>query len=98
MTFAFVVFYRFKLMTSDEVEKARGFWREYIEKNWPKELTILGDYRHAWGTEWSGFLFLETKNPQTFFEFWPLFRDETRWYIENTRTVIGLKREPADWL
>ena len=85
-------------MTSDEADKARDFWREYIETSWPKELNILGDYRHAWGTEWSGFLFLETDNPQTFFEFWPQFRDKTRWYVENTKTVIGLKRTPTEWL
>ena len=85
-------------MTSEEAEKAREFWREFSEKEWPKDIAIIGDYRHAWGTEWSGFLLLETDTPQIFFEFWPKFRDKTRWYIENTRTVIGLKRKPADWL
>lgn len=98
MTYGFVVFYRFHLMKEEDAKKAREFWAEYIKEEWPKEINLLGDYRHAWGSEWNGFLLLETKNPQSFFEFWPLFRDKTRWYVENTRTVIGLKREAKEWL
>ncbi|MGY5875524.1 MAG: hypothetical protein RTU30_07245 [Candidatus Thorarchaeota archaeon] len=98
MTYAFVVFYRFRMMSAEEADKARNFWKEYLSEHWPKELTILGDYKHAWGTEWSGFLLLESENPLTFFEFWPVFRDKTRWYVDNTRTVIGFKRKPAEWI
>ena len=67
-------------------------------KKWPEELRIIGDYRFAWGTEWNGFLVLETDNPELFFNFWPRFRNKTRWYVDNTKTVIGLKRYPAEWL
>ncbi len=85
-------------MSPEESERARDFWRKYSVEDWPKTLSIVGDYRHAWGTEWSGFLLIETESPQTFFEFWPIFRDKTRWYIENTQTVIGLKRKATEWM
>lgn len=98
MTYSFVVFYRFMKMTPEEAGKAKEFWSEFSNKNWPEELVIIGDYRYAWGTEWNGYLLLETENPQLFFDFWPRFRDKTRWYIDNTRTVIGQKREAAEWL
>lgn len=85
-------------MKEDDVKKAREFWSNYIKEEWPDDIRLLGDYRHAWGSEWNGFLLLESENPQAFFEFWPFFRDKTRWYVENTRTVIGLKREAEEWL
>ena len=98
MTFSFVVFYRFLRMTAEQADQAKEFWQEFSQKDWPEELHIVGDYRFAWGTEWNGFLFLETENPQLFFDFWPRFREKTRWYIENTRTIIGIKRSPTEWL
>ena len=98
MTYGFIVLYRFQLMDEANAKKAREFWSKYLKEDWPADLKLLGDYRHAWGSEWNGFLLLETESPQTFFEFWPLFRDKTRWYVENTRTIIGLKREPKEWL
>ncbi len=98
MTYGFIVFYRFKLMDADEAKESREFWQRFRTESWPKELKIVGDYRHAWGTEWNGFLIIETESPQLFFEFWPTFREETRWYVENTRTVIGFKSDPKEWL
>ena len=80
-------------MTSEEAKQAKEFWIKLTQEEWPEDIRIVGDYRHAWGTEWNGFLFLETSNPQRFFEFWPRMRDKTRWFIENTKTVIGLKRD-----
>ena len=98
MTFAFIIYYRFMKMTSEEAQKAKEFWAEFSTKNWPEELKIVGDYRYAWGTEWNGFMLLESESPQLFFDFWPRFRNKTRWYIENTKTVIGHKRDPTEWL
>lgn len=98
MTYAFVVFYRFQLMTPDDVEKAREFWAEFMKGSWPEQLTLVGDYKYAWGTDWNGFLLIETKDPQSFFEFWPVFRDKTRWYVQNTRTIVAIKRETMDWM
>ena len=93
VSYAFVVFYQFKVMSSEEAKKAKEFWAKLTQQDWPEDIIIVGDYRHAWGTEWNGFLFLEASNPQRFFEFWPRMRDKTRWFIENTRTIIGLKRD-----
>ncbi|MHA1636636.1 MAG: hypothetical protein ACTSUB_01360 [Candidatus Thorarchaeota archaeon] len=98
MTYAFIIYYRFMKMTPEEAQKAKQFWAEFSTKNWPDELIIVGDYRYAWGTEWNGFMLLESENPQMFFDFWPRFRNKTRWYIENTKTVIGQKRNPTEWL
>ncbi len=98
MTYGFVVFYRFRPMTKEEAEKSKKFWRQFRTESWPDELKIVGDYRYAWGTDWNGYLVVETENPQLFFEFWPVFREATRWYIENTRTVIGIRRAPEDWM
>ena len=79
-------------MSSEEAKQAKEFWLNLTKEEWPDDIHIVGDYRHAWGTEWNGFLLMETNNPERFFEFWPRLRDKTRWFIENTRTVIGLKR------
>ncbi len=92
MTYAFCVFYRFRLLSPEESEKAREFWKVFSKEDWPQELKIIGDYSFAWGTEWNGFLLIESENAEMFFQFWPRFREKTRWYIENTRTVIGKKR------
>ena len=86
------------MMTPEQAGEAKEFWEEFGRGSWPEHLKIIGDYKYAWGTEWSGFLLLETEDPQTFFEFWPIFRDRTRWYIDNTRTVISVKREARDWM
>lgn len=85
-------------MTPEQAGEARQFWSEFSKDDWPKDLRIVGDYSYAWGTEWNGFLLIETEKPELFFEFWPRLRDKTRWYITNTRTVIGIKREPEGWL
>ena len=93
MTYGFVIFYRFKLMTKEEAKKAKTFWKDIPKDNWPKNLRVVGDYSYAWGSEWNGFFLVETEKVEMFFEFWPLFRNMTRWYIENTRTIIGRKTD-----
>ena len=98
MTYGFIVFYRFQLMTPEQGSKAKEFWDEFGKGSWPQQLKLLGDYKHAWGSDWSGFLLIETEDPQSFFEFWPIFRDKTRWYIENTRTIVAIKRDAKDWM
>ncbi|MFX1273312.1 MAG: hypothetical protein ACFFAX_16640 [Promethearchaeota archaeon] len=98
MTYAFIVFYRFQLMDEEKAKKARKFWTVYSKDDWPSDIKILGDYRHAWGSDWNGFLLLEVEKPERFFEFWPKFRDKTRFYLDNTRTIIGAKRDTDEWL
>ncbi len=98
MSYGFIVFYRFQLMTPEQAGKAKEFWDEFGKGSWPEHLKLIGDYKHAWGSDWSGFLLIETEDPQSFFEFWPIFRDKTRWYIENTRTIVAIKRDAKDWM
>lgn len=98
MTYAFVVFYRYHLMTPEEAGKAREFWSEFAKGSWPEQLPIVGDYKYAWGSDWNGFLLIESDDPQSFFEFWPIFRNKTRWYIENTRTIVAIKRDTSEWM
>ena len=98
MTYAFIVFYHLKPMTEEESLKAREFWIEFSQTDWPSELAIIGDYSYAWGSEWNGFLLIESENPEMFFDFWPKFRDKTRWYIDNTRTIIARKQDPSKWM
>ena len=98
MTYGFIVFYRFQLMTPEQAGKAKEFWDEFGKGSWPEHLKLIGDYKHAWGSDWSGFLLIETDDPQSFFKFWPIFRDKTRWYIENTRTIVAIKRDAKDWM
>ena len=91
LTYAFIVFYRYRTMSMEEAEKAREFWTDFLKGEWPSDVRIVGNYKYAWGTEWNGFLLIETESAHTFFEFWPKFRDKTRWYVDNTRTIIGQK-------
>jgi hypothetical protein len=98
MTYAFLVFYRFQMMTPEQAGKAKEFWEEFSKGSWPEQLQIIGDYKHAWGSDWNGFLLVETDDPQSFFEFWPIFRDKTRWYIDNTRTLVSIKRDMSEWM
>ncbi len=92
-TYGFIVYYRLKSLTEEELRKSREDWLRVINESWPTNLRIVGEYRHAWGTEWNGFFVLETEDPEVFFDWWPRFRDRTRWYVDNTRTVIGIKAQ-----
>jgi hypothetical protein len=98
MTYAFIVFYRFHLMDEEKAKKAKKFWTIFSKDDWPSDIKILGDYRHAWGSDWNGFLLIEVEEPERFFEFWPKFRDKTRFYLDNTRTIIGIKRDTDESL
>jgi hypothetical protein len=90
-TYVYIVFYKLKYMTEEEEEKARKQWTEIIEK-WPAKVRLLGVFDHAWGTNYNGFLMLESDSMDAFAEFWKWFRDQIRWYITDTYTIISLRR------
>jgi len=92
LKYAFLVFYKFKKLTADEEWRAREEWREIL-REWPEEVKLVGIYDHAWGTEYNGFLLLECEDMDKFVEFWKKLRDNVRWYVKETRTVIAVKRE-----
>lgn len=78
-------------MTAAEEEKAKEEWVAF-KKSLPKGVKILSEHDHAFGTEWSGFLFVEARSIDAFQDFWRFFRDTTRWYVERSQAIIGVKR------
>ncbi len=92
MTYGFLVFYKFKQLNEEEEKKARNFWKEF-RNNLPGNIKLVGEYKHAWGTQWNGYLVLEAETMNDFIKFWPIFRDKTRWYVQATETIISTKTE-----
>jgi hypothetical protein len=77
----FLVFYRFKTMSNDDAQKANIEWHE-----------LVGEYDHAWGTEYNGFLLFEADSSDSFLDWWSSFKDKVRWYIEQTHTITARRR------
>ena len=50
---SFLVFYRFKAMNKEEAEKAKDDWQN-LKNNLPSGIELVGEYIHAWGTEYNG--------------------------------------------
>ena len=61
-----------------------------------KQLTFwnraVGEYIHAWGTEYNGFLLFEAESSDSFFDWWSKFKDTIRWYVEETDTIVARRR------
>ncbi len=91
MAATFLVFYRYKSMTKDESEKAAKQWRE-MKGSLPANVELIGEYVHAWGTEYNGFLLFEAENADSFLDWWSTFKDNIRWYVEKTYTIVARKR------
>lgn len=91
MVWGFLVFYRLKELTKKEAEKARKDW-EAFKKKLPKKINIVGEYDHAWGTDYNGFFIIETEDSDEFFRWWPKFKEQVRWYTTSTKTIVGEKR------
>ena len=90
-TYVFLVFYKLKYLTPEEEEKARAQWEEIME-SWPAKIRLVGVFDHAWGSSYNGFIILETEDVNAFVQFWKWFRDQIRWYVTATKTIIALKR------
>lgn len=78
-------------MTKDESEKAAKQWRE-MKGSLPANVELIGEYVHAWGTEYNGFLLFEAENADSFLDWWSTFKDNIRWYVEKTYTIVARKR------
>ena len=87
----FLVFYRYKSMSKDEVQDAAKQWRD-MKKTLPSEIELIGEYKNAWGTEYNGFLLFEAEKADMFFDWWSMFKDSIRWYVEKTHTIVARKR------
>ena len=87
----FLVFYRFKTMHKDDVQKANTEWHE-LKNSLPSDIELVGEYDHAWGTEYNGFLLFESDSSDSFLEWWSNFKDKVRWYVEQTHTITARRR------
>ena len=57
----FLVFYRFNAMSDQEAQKSSAEWND-LKKSLPSDVRLSGEYNHAWGTEYNGFLLFEADN------------------------------------
>ena len=87
----FLVFYKYRSMTKDELEKASKEWRQ-LKVSLPEDVELIGEYNHAWGTEYNGFLLFEAEKADPFLDWWSTFKDNIRWYVEKTHTIVARKR------
>jgi hypothetical protein len=55
---AFLVFYRFKAMSKEEVERAKGEWQN-IKNGLPSSIELVGEYIHTWGIDIMAFCYLK---------------------------------------
>lgn len=93
MVLGFVILYRLEKLDPEKAKEARLKWKDFVKNKWPPEIKLIGDYHHAFGSDFNGFLFVEAPDFNTFEKFYKIFRDYTRWYLAGTYTVIGIKEE-----
>ena len=88
---AFLVFYRFKTMNKEEAQKAKEEWQN-LKNGLPSGIELVGEYTHAWGTEYIGFLLFVSNSADSFLDWWSNFKDTIRWYVEQTHTIAARRR------
>ena len=88
---AFLVFYRFKAMSKEEAERAKDE-RHNLKNGLPSGTELVGEYIHAWGTEYNGFLLFEANNADSFLDWWSKFKDNIRWYVAQTHTIAARRK------
>ena len=91
MVWAFLIFYQLKEMSKAEAEKAKKRW-DTFKKGFPAGIRLIGEYDHAWGTNYNGFFLIEADSSDKFLNWWRRFKDEVRWYTTSTKTILGRKR------
>ena len=92
MIFAFLIFYRVRPLSEADKKKATADWTRF-KKSLGKDLAIVAEYAHIWGTTYNGMILIESRDLSTFHDFWHRFRETTRWYVPETRTYIAQKEE-----
>jgi hypothetical protein len=88
---AFLVFYRFKTMSKEEAQKAKEEWQN-LKNRLPSGIELVGEYTHAWSTEYNGFLLFESDSADSFLDWWSNFKDTIRWYVGQTHTIAARRR------
>ena len=91
MAATFLVFYRFKTMSPEETKKANEQWKD-IKKSLPQGIELIGEYNHAWGTEYNGFLLFEAESSDDFMDWLSKFKDGIRWYVDRTHTITARRK------
>ena len=92
MVYTIIIFYKFKELSPSQEGKARKEWDE-IKSQLPEKIRFVSNNSHAFGTAWSGFLIVESEDFESYVQFWKWFKDRIRWYVAETQTIIGTKRE-----
>jgi hypothetical protein len=87
----FLVLYKYRPLSKQEALKANKEWRE-LTKTLPDNIELIGEYSHAWGTEYNGFLLFEAETADAFLDWWSAFKSKIRWYVEKTHTIAARKR------
>ena len=87
----FLVFYKFRAMTGEEQKKSNDEWNE-LKNTLPQGIELIGEYVHAWGTEYNGFLLFQAETSDSFFDWWSGFKDSIRWYVDRTHTIIARRK------
>src|SRR5438034_3076117 len=90
---AFLIFYRVRPLTEADKKKATAGWEQF-KKNLSKDVEIVAEYAHIWGTTYNGMITVESRDLSAFHDFWHRFRETTRWYVPETRTYIAQKEQP----
>jgi hypothetical protein len=91
---AFLVFYRFKAMSKEQAERAKGEWQNIkIKNSLPSGIELVGEYIHEWGIEYNGLLLFDADSADSFLDWWSKFKDTIRWYVEQTHTATARRRQ-----
>lgn len=80
MAATFLVFYKYRPLSKEEAERAAEEWRE-LTKSLPQSIELIGEYNHAWGTEYNGFLLFDADTADSFLDWWSSFKANIRWYV-----------------
>ncbi len=73
---------------AEEAKKANS----ELKNSLPSSVELVGEYNHAGGTEYNGFLLFEAGSSDLFFDWWSGFKDKIRWYVEKTHTIVAMRR------
>lgn len=88
-----IVLYKFKELREEDEEKAIKEWDSLKGEFEKYGIRLISNNSHAFGTSWNGFLVLEAHDFDDYVRFWKWFKDKIRWYVKETQTIVGTKRE-----
>src|SRR5213080_3424659 len=60
LIFAFLILFRVRPLTEADKKKAATGWEEF-KKKMPKDVAIVSEYAHIWGTTYNGMILVESR-------------------------------------